>query len=819
MAATGSPVSGQISCTITITGNTAELNGNYPRDVVRKVTSYYAPNYKFSDAFRSGKWDGRKHLFNKRKGTMPAGLVPSVVEALEAAGGTVTVNNAESYETPVTMDMSLETIDFGVGKYSYQKEAVLAALNAKRGVWKIATNGGKCLHPDTPVILYSGNVVKAQDVKVGDTLMGPDGFPREVLGTCRGKDTMFRISPKRGGDPFVCNSVHVLTIFDAKTQQVIDVPLDEYLRWNKDRKRLSRLVRTGVDFPQKEYTLGVDPWLLGLWYADGTKGMKKSITITNDGELEEELKQQAAKHNTKLIKSVYGKKCPTFRFVTKKGQPNPLKRAIAAAVGDLSSLPEQVLKGSRTVRSAFLAGFIDGDGYGDGKGAVSILTKHKQWSEDLAFLARSLGFLVSVSNKKVALPDWEAPKTYWRLYIYGDNTSLPIQLNRKKVKPKKQWNSVGFRVEEIGHGYYSGFELSGDGRFLLGDFTITHNTSCAAALIKCLQVPTLFLVERVNLVNQTIERFAEYLNISEKDVGKVGDGSYTYGDWITIATPKTLKNLMKPEDADRWRLVIADECHRAANNTFYSVLEGINAPWRLGMSGTPLSRSDGADLRLIAQTGPVIYEVSNEFLVERGISVPPTVEMIRVTSPVILQKDLSWSDVEDIGIVGNEHLNNIIIKRAVAEAEKGKQVLVLVNIIDHGKKLIKAIKSELGETEMDTALGKMSKAKFISGKESTKVRDRALKNFAKTKIKILVATSILDEGIDVPNIDVLILGGGGKAKTKLLQRVGRGLRTGEDKEGLLVVDFANYTHKWHLKHSLERLRLYKAENCFKILSK
>ena len=68
----------------------------------------------------------------------------------------------------------------------------------------------------------------------------------------------------------------------------------------------------------------------------------------------------------------------------------------------------------------------------------------------------------------------------------------------------------------------------------------------------------------------------------------------------------------------------------------------------------------------------------------------------------------------------------------------------------------------------------------------------------------------------MPCIDVLILAGGGKAKIRLLQRVGRGLRTGAGKERLLVIDFANFTHKWLLKHSLARLRTYIAEECFMI---
>jgi len=134
----------------------------------------------------------------------------------------------------------------------------------------------------------------------------------------------------------------------------------------------------------------------------------------------------------------------------------------------------------------------------------------------------------------------------------------------------------------------------------------------------------------------------------------------------------------------------------------------------------------------------------------------------------------------------------------------GKQVLVLTEKIKHGK----ALKEKIAEGGTPT--------RFISGRDKTDVRKAALGAFKAGRLRCLVATTILDEGVDVPCIDVLILAAGGKAKTRLLQRVGRGLRQGEDKESLLVIDFANFTHKWLLKHSLARLQLYKAEECFMI---
>ena len=105
---------------------------------------------------------------------------------------------------------------------------------------------------------------------------------------------------------------------------------------------------------------------------------------------------------------------------------------------------------------------------------------------------------------------------------------------------------------------------------------------------------------------------------------------------------------------------------------------------------------------------------------------------------------------------------------------------------------------------------------FICGEESTEVREKALVDFREGKIKVLIATSILDEGVDIPNIDVLVLAGGGKSSIATLQRVGRGLRKGGTVDRLYIVDTIDFQQHHLLKHSMQRLEDYKAEECFEI---
>ncbi len=370
-----------------------------------------------------------------------------------------------------------------------------------------------------------------------------------------------------------------------------------------------------------------------------------------------------------------------------------------------------------------------------------------------------------------------------------------------------------FQLEglDFGTGIYD-YQLEAAKRMILrrrGVLKLATNagkTAIAIAVTKFLGLPTLFLVEGKELIYQTQKAYAKYLGVPEDEIGIIGD-SLCQVRPITIASPASFLNRVDDGSVHReWKLLFMDECHGAGADTYYAAASVVKAPYRFGLSGTPLYRTDGANLKLIAQTGEIIYEVRNKLLIDRGISVPTSVKMIPITEPK-LPKKTKYAQVEVLGVRENEQLNSAVVDNAMEQASNGYQVLIMVDKISHGKLLIEKL------------IQKNSKATFITGKESGDTRQKVLEDFKKGKIRILIATSILDQGVDLPNIDVLILAGGGKSKIQLLQRIGRGLRSGKDKTGLLVIDFANFTHKYLTKHSMDRLQTYHDEDCFVISKK
>jgi hypothetical protein len=348
------------------------------------------------------------------------------------------------------------------------------AINATAG-------GGKCHPKDTEILLFNGSVKKVQDIIPGDELMGPDSKPRTVAVTSVGYGKLFNIVPMKG-DTWGCNEDHILTLHKNnrhKDNELVDISVKDLLdeNWalhpNKNYKQF-KLQRTGVDFNEQQ--LNVLPYLAGLWVGDGTK-INGTPNISN---IDEEIIDYLKSLNIDGISTtVYQEKtCKKISLTAGKGRSNFIRNEFRRFVDDNKNviIPQEYLINSRENRLQLLAGLVDSDGHLH-HGFFEICTKWESLKNQILFLARSLGFAAYSSVKKLKFNGKDLQ--YHRISISGDISEVPVKLTRKMAAPRKQIKSVqrtGFRIEENGVGEYYGFTLDGDGRYLLADFTITHNT-------------------------------------------------------------------------------------------------------------------------------------------------------------------------------------------------------------------------------------------------------------------------------------------------------------------------------------------------------
>ncbi|MEM1804209.1 MAG: helicase-related protein, partial [Desulfurococcaceae archaeon] len=133
-----------------------------------------------------------------------------------------------------------------------------------------------------------------------------------------------------------------------------------------------------------------------------------------------------------------------------------------------------------------------------------------------------------------------------------------------------------------------------------------------------------------------------------------------------------------------------------------------------------------------------------------------------------------------------------------------KPVLVLTQEKGPGELVAKALKDE------------GIKAEFVHGELSTQERERILKDVKEGRIEVIVATTLADEGLDLPNLKSLVLYFPGKSSTRVYQRIGRALRPYEGKPVAIVVDMVDQT-RYFGEHAAARKRMYQTEGGWRII--
>ncbi|MGC8584361.1 MAG: DEAD/DEAH box helicase, partial [Thermoproteus sp.] len=151
-------------------------------------------------------------------------------------------------------------------------------------------------------------------------------------------------------------------------------------------------------------------------------------------------------------------------------------------------------------------------------------------------------------------------------------------------------------------------------------------------------------------------------------------------------------------------------------------------------------------------------------------------------------------------IVQDDRRNRLIVRLALKAA---KPLLLITPFVSHAKALYELIKAEEPSVELVTGA--------VKGEVRKRIYDALRRGF----IKILVATTLADEGLDLPPLTSLIVALGGKSRVRVLQRVGRVERIYPGKTGAYVYDICDTT-KYMLRHCEVREELYRSEPMWKI---
>lgn len=437
----------------------------------------------------------------------------------------------------------------------------------------------------------------------------------------------------------------------------------------------------------------------------------------------------------------------------------------SSSFADPRHIPTSYLRNSRENRMMLFYGLLDTAKLGHSTDATLVMGfACDELAEDVVYLIRSLG---------------------WMAYR-AEGSSPQVVFH-----PKREL-TFSLIVEPLEEDDYYGFEIDGNRRFVLGDFTVTHNTVLSLYILAQMKTKTAIIVHKEFLMNQWIERISEFL--PEARVGTIqGPVINIENKDIVLCMLQSLSMKDYPSSVfSSFGLTIVDEVHHISSEVFSNALFKLVTPYTLGLSAT-MNRKDGTSFVFKWFLGDILFKGKRDE--SRDV----------VVRAIEYQTDDAEFNEMKYDYRGNPQYSTMISKlceyssrtefilrviRDLFLENPNQQIMVLA----HNKNVLTYLHDAIVHREIATT------GYYIGG-----MKKHALKE-TESKQVVIATYSMAAEALDIKTLTTLVMA---TPKTDIEQSVGRILR--EKHSHPLVIDIVD-THSLFKNQWQKRKAFYKQEN-------
>lgn len=361
-----------------------------------------------------------------------------------------------------------------------------------------------------------------------------------------------------------------------------------------------------------------------------------------------------------------------------------------------------------------------------------------------------------------------------------------IQTEKKKFIP----NSMQIEILEK----LKNTRESGNNRGLVVAATGTGKTYLAAMDVKEFfknrkNSSFLFIAHREELLDNAIRVFSDILHIEKENFGRIFSGNKEVGHNMIFASIQSLRNCYKDFISDKFNYIIVDEFHHASASSYEKIIHYFKPEFLLGLTATP-ERMDGKDILALCDYN-LVGEMGMRKAMEKDLIVP--FHYFGVNDITVDYEKIPYRNGKyDEEILLNDLSVSIRTDYIVEKMEKfgydGKYMsgIAFCQNIKHALYM----KNEF--------LRKGYKSELLTSKTNLTERSKILESFRNKEIEILCVVDILNEGIDIPDINLLLFLRPTLSSTVFIQQIGRGLRKAAGKDFVTIIDFIGNHKKDYL---------------------
>ena len=360
---------------------------------------------------------------------------------------------------------------------------------------------------------------------------------------------------------------------------------------------------------------------------------------------------------------------------------------------------------------------------------------------------------------------------------------------------------------------------AGENRALLISATGTGKTYASAFAMRELRFKrVLFLVHRGQLARQTKKSYEKVFN-KTVSMGLVGAGHHDYDADYVFATVQTLnrdEHLLQ-YDSDEFDCIILDEAHHVPADTYQKIMKHFTPKLWLGMTATPDKRDDNIEGRNVYEifNHQIAYEIRLQQAMEENLLCP-----------------FHYFGITDLAIIGDSEEANRDFSMLTSD-ERVRHIISQADYYGYSGDRVKGLIfcSSIKETEelsakfnrlINPATGQLFRTIALNGDASEEKRQEAFERLAmneenataaRSPLDYIFSVEILNEGVDIVEVNQVIMLRPTQSPIVFIQQLGRGLRKADGKEYVVILDFiGNYTNNFMIPIALSGDRTYNKDN-------
>lgn len=301
----------------------------------------------------------------------------------------------------------------------------------------------------------------------------------------------------------------------------------------------------------------------------------------------------------------------------------------------------------------------------------------------------------------------------------------------------------------------------------------------------------LFLAHQKEIIEQSLATFRKVLN--DEDFATIlSTSKQNFNSTYLFATIQTVYRHLKKFDPKQFDLIIFDEAHHIAAKTFEQVFNYFQPKEVIGLTATPEREDDRS----------ILPYFDGEFAYELRL-------WDAINQRLLSKFDYYCIDDIDSNLVGVDLANDQQVFKALNNNARNELLLNMISnyigMYHQPLALVFCINITHAEIISNYLVAHGLKAAYLTSKTSH-LRSKIISDFKKRKINYLCVVNMFNEGIDVPEVDTIILLRPTNSKTIFLQQLGRGLRKTNYKNKLSVYDLiANIDQKYDITVGIKNL--------------